>query len=68
MQWVSVKDKLPTENNAYLCFCSDIYLYQKIRHLSDAYFIGYFCDGKWSSREKYNCEMITHWMYLPRMP
>lgn len=68
MIWINVIDRLPIENNAYLVFCKEIYLYQLIFHISDAYFIAYFCDGKWKSREEYNCEMITHWTFLPNIP
>lgn len=64
MEWISVKDSQPLENNAYLCLCKEMYLWQRMYHPSDAFFIGYFCDGKWSSREKYNCDMITHWTTL----
>ena len=80
-KWISVKERLPDKDGAYLCcwklsyddrYCTHIYSFAKNLHKVDKYdFKGkkragfYDYDSEWGY-----CEMegITHWMPLPELP
>ena len=51
--WISVKDKLPEDYDAYLCTGGDI-------EMEIIYF-----DPEFGWQEEYG---ITHWMNLPELP
>lgn len=78
-KWISVKDKLPKTNGAYLCVCdcfvgsyiSVVKFAANLEKIDEYDFDGkrrsgwYGYDGEWGYFEKDN---ITHWMPLPELP
>lgn len=78
-EWISVKDRLPSEDGEYLC-CTDfnghkamhIYSFAKNLRKVDKYdFKGqnrpgwYDYDSEWGYGEMHG---VTHWMSLPELP
>ena len=69
--WISVKDRLPTDNNPYLVFAP---MYQGGSSSSQKNYGGVmfatYTNGNWSIEVGYykrpNC--VTHWMPLPEPP
>lgn len=70
-RWISVKDKLPTENALVLCYC------HSLTGEGNSYMLGSQCrDGFWFMRntgiryESFPCNEyeVTHWMPLPEPP
>lgn len=59
MEWISVKDKLPEDDEYVLVY-----------HSWDDYITsGYFDDHGWETDIPWAPEgKVTHWMYLPKAP
>ena len=77
--WISVKDRLPEKDGAYLCYCTGCYAgYQIVAHFThhaeldfDLNYNG--CKGSvWyaydSEYGNFTMNNITHWMPLPSDP
>jgi hypothetical protein len=76
MEWISVKDRLPSENGRYLVFTKDNYCsYMRIVNYTTNYTgfeehlkglsMWFEYDSEWGDFEVDN---ITHWMELPEEP
>ena len=82
-EWISVKDRLPDEEQDVLLLIREIEFYG--RHLEKRKFyhsvyIGWYIEGEWattycyghkyiSEEENDMCELaVTHWMPLPELP
>lgn len=63
--WISVKDKLPQETQAYGCYTDDVLCYDGHR-----IFIGFLArttgGPMWYEKDGYVC--VSHWMLLPSKP
>lgn len=59
MNWISVKDRLPDEEDAYLC-CIDSLAFPGTQYIRILKFYG---DGTWGHGGN-----VTHWMPLPEPP
>ena len=61
MEWISVKDEVPSESDVYLIANSD-----------KGVWIGFFMAGKWLDDDAKEVETgnhrVTHWMPLPPAP
>lgn len=55
MRWISVKDELPEENEAVLCYSDKNGGY---------FFIGYLRNGVWCKDGLMHCYTVTHWTLL----
>ena len=59
-KWISVKEKLPENDDNYLVFTSD---------RNDAVIATYYGDGEWLEYDSTNLiPLVTHWMPLPEPP
>lgn len=59
-KWISVKEKLPENDDNYLVFTSD---------RNDAVIATYYGDGEWLEYDLTNLiPLVTHWMPLPEPP
>ena len=70
MEWISVKDKMPSEGQTVLCYrkiivtgwyCENYCPYEKKRK-------GWHCDWSGIERHTFKTYPITHWMPLPEPP
>ena len=82
-EWISVKDRLPDEEQDVLILIREIEFFGKHKEKREAYHwihTGWFVDGEWATTycfgHKYITEEIndrselavTHWMPLPELP
>ena len=59
-KWISVKEKLPENDDNYLVFTSDKY---------EVEIANYYGDCEWITRDLTNwIRHVTHWMPIPQMP
>lgn len=59
-KWISVKEKLPENDDNYLVFTSD---------KNEAEIATYYGDGEWLTLDLTNLTpLVTHWMPIPQMP
>lgn len=59
-KWISVKERLPEDDEHYLVWCSD----NNSRELAL-----YYGDGEWLTEDLENItRVVTHWMPLPEPP
>ena len=59
-KWISVKEKLPENDDNYLVFTSD---------KNEAEIATYYGDGEWLTHDLTNLtRLVTHWAPLPSMP
>ena len=76
-EWINVKDKLPDDYNAYLCFLC-MADYGEYAHWQEVLYFD-FKNRKWCKNdpssfprgeEEYlsNWHIVTHWMLLPEPP
>lgn len=56
-EWISVGERLPEKQGAYLVFTCD-------RRISMCHFIDHYCDGNM----QFDDYRVTHWMPLPEAP
>jgi hypothetical protein len=66
MKWISVKDRLPEENDYFLCYRTNIYRGKEISLYEVLEFIEKF--KVWRGNGYPNTEDVTHWMPLPEPP
>ena len=66
MNWISVKDQLPTSGQRVLCYSGYIYI-KNFQEREEDYI---FCDGDfhWTGKPLGEIEKVTHWMPLPDAP
>lgn len=57
-EWISIKDKLPQENEKVLAYIDDIKEMEVCRYTCKT-FIAYIM---------WECKSVTHWMPLPEVP
>lgn len=59
-KWISVKERLPEDDEHYLVWCSDN---------NSCELALYFGDGEWLTEDLENItRVVTHWMPLPEPP
>lgn len=59
--WISVKDRLPEEEQDVLMYTSEIEIYgrhKEKKHLQHDIYRGYYEDGQWLTSYCYGCEYI----------
>lgn len=68
-EWISVKDRLPQNEQAVLCYGHYSYDQEDFEIDAEIYHAIYLSIGYWEVVNQMTCIMqVTHWMPLPEKP